>query len=253
MIADDGGAVLCRRQSAGAKRQVASGAYLHVIHTGHHRRPRIIHVGPATPDPFLTAMADACHAHAKAAGLLPQLASTLGVSADALDAMDAGWSRWENAWTWPMRNAAGDVVGIRLRGRGKAKWAVAGGHEGLFFCPAMAISENLIIVEGASDVAAILSIGISAVIGRPSASGGGDQLVALARQWRPKNILVLSDADDVGARTAECLAARLRGIAAVRVHPPPAGIKDAREWILRGAQAADVLGLFLGLNNAKRI
>jgi hypothetical protein len=53
--------------------------------------------------------------------------------ANALRALTVGWSPDHRATTWPLRDADGAVVGVRLRdpttGR---KWSVRGGREGLF-------------------------------------------------------------------------------------------------------------------------
>ena len=44
-----------------------------------------------------------------------KLATALGVSIGSLMRLGVGWSPKHRAWSFPMSNAAGDTVGIRLR------------------------------------------------------------------------------------------------------------------------------------------
>ncbi len=112
---------------------------------------------------------------------LGKLAVALGVSSDSLTRLGVGWSAKHRAWTFPMSNAAGDVLGIRLRLSNGKKISVKGGHEGLFIPEGIDAHGLLLIAEGPTDTAALLDLGFSAV-GRPSCSGGVWLLTELVQQ-----------------------------------------------------------------------
>jgi hypothetical protein len=172
-----------------------------------------------------------------------RLAKSLGVSVPSLNRLDIGWLAKHRAWAFPMRSAAGDVLGIRLRLPGGKKLSIKGGKEGLFL-PSLATDHSplttLLIAEGPTDTAALLDLGFDAV-GRPSCTGGVKLLVELVRNLKPSGVVIVADADPPGQRGAEALAAVLVAYSqAVRIIAPPSGIKDAREWKRSGATAADV-------------
>jgi hypothetical protein len=172
-------------------------------------------------------------------GALEHCAGLLGLPSDALVRLGVGWSPTHQATAWPMRDADGRVIGIRLRCPFTAqKWALAGSRAGLIFDPeAMrerAPGGRLWIVEGPTDTAALLSIGLE-VVGAPSAGGSTELLVALARRIRPEEIVILADRDEAGQRGAVRLRDALVIVAPVRIVTPPHGIKDARAWVCSGA------------------
>jgi hypothetical protein len=192
--------------------------------------------------------------------LLDALADALGVTAESLnrlgvglaldDGRDGGTDAGDVArlnlaaatWAFPMKLGRGDVVGIRLRAGNGRKWSVAGGREGLFIpadlpkCPA-----PLLIAEGPTDTAALLSMGLSA-IGRPSCTGAVSQTVRLVQRLSPRSIAIVADADAPGRRGAHALGVVLAVYTpSVRIIEPPAGIKDVRAWRQQGATAADLM------------
>jgi phage/plasmid primase-like uncharacterized protein len=122
-----------------------------------------------------------------------------------------------------MRDATGKIVGIRRRLPDGKKLSVKGGHEGLFTPIDLNGQSPLIVCEGASDTAALLSLGLMAV-GRPSCSGGVGFLRTLCEHRR---VIIVADNDLPGIRGANELKVRL---ADATVVIPPAGVKDAREW-----------------------
>ncbi len=63
---------------------------------------------------------------------LDRIAAELGLSARSLRQLSVGWLSGRRAWSFPMRNAAGEIRGIRLRYPNGKKLAVRGGKEGLF-------------------------------------------------------------------------------------------------------------------------
>jgi hypothetical protein len=186
---------------------------------------------------------------------LARLAAGLGVSAESLGRLGVGWSARHRAWTFPMVDVDGHVLGIRLRCPGGKKLSVRGGREGLFIpsvtpepsppapLPHRGEGRLLLVCEGPTDTAALLDLGFSAV-GRPSCLGGVKLLVELVQRVKPADVVIVGDRDAPGQRGAESLAAVLVAYCpALRIIAPPAGIKDAREWRRRGATRADVQSL----------
>ena len=165
-------------------------------------------------------------------------AGLLGLPSDPLVRLSVGWSPFHQASTWPMRDADGNVIGIRLRcPKSSRKWAVTGSKAGLIYDPNSMRERGggrLWVVEGPTDTAALLSIGIDAV-GVPSAGGSCDLLVDLARRMRPEQLVIVADADDAGRHGAERIRDAVVIVAPVRMINTPGGIKDARAWVCAGA------------------
>jgi hypothetical protein len=192
-------------------------------------------------DGSIERLAERCRQAARPEALT-RLADGLGLSAESLRRLGVGWfNRYGGCWSFPMRSASGQAVGIRLRRPDGRKLTARGGHDGLFLPEGLADGGRLLVTEGPTDCAALLDLGFHAV-GRPSCTGGIKLLVELVGQQRPAELVVVADGDGPGQRGAEALAAVLVAYAAaVRVIAPPVGIKDAREWRRRGATAVDVL------------
>jgi len=189
--------------------------------------------------------------------LLDGLADELGVTSDSLLrlgaglALDNGQNRFADAgdvvrlipatacFSFPMKDAGGDVVGIRLRQAGR-KWSVSGGREGLFFSLDLRPGGRLMVTEGPTDCAALLDLGYAAV-GRPSCSGGVKLLVDLIRRIKPDELIIVADADEPGQRGAATLASvAALYVPKLRIIQPPPGIKDARAWKNAGATATEI-------------
>jgi hypothetical protein len=173
------------------------------------------------------------------------IARSLGVTADALRRLGVGWCKNQQMTTWPMRDASGKIIGLRLRDPNTgAKRSVQGSAAGLFFdadgIANIPSQSQVWIAEGASDTAALLSIGLDAV-GIPSAKSGGDLLLALGHRIRPSEWIIVADGDGPGLESARLLRSELVIVAGVRIIVPPSGIKDAREWINRGASRDDLI------------
>jgi phage/plasmid primase-like uncharacterized protein len=166
---------------------------------------------------------------------LCRAADLLGLPADPLVRLRAGWAEPHRATSWPMRDAAGRVVGVRLRCPETAKkWAVTGSRAGLFIPAGLACEgRRLFVAEGPTDTAALLSIDLPAV-GVPSAGGAADLLARLVRDRAPSDLVVLADADGPGRDGAERLAEALLPVRPVRVLSPSDGAKDARAWVVQG-------------------
>lgn len=173
---------------------------------------------------------------------LPGLAKRLGVDMDTLQALGAAWAESHHAWAFPMCDAWGNVIGIRLRNDQGQKWAVKGSHQGIFL-PNVPHGNMLFVCEGPTDTAAILTLGAYAV-GRPSCNGGALEIRALCRRLRITKVVILADHDQPGQEGAHRFAAQL--LTRWTIWTPPA--KDAREWLNLGGTAELLLDHIESLN-----
>lgn len=217
------------------------------------------------------------HLRALGGGHLARLAARLGVRAGELAAIAVGhdtsrfgyrlvlnadtesgidWERYPiegEGWCFPERDAAGAVVGLKFRllqpgGKDLQRYEETS-SPGLCYPDGWeARLGPVFIVEGGSDTAALLTMGLC-VIGRPDSKGGLDILVELlARVPHGRPIVVLGENDgrldekeewrhpgrDGAIHIAEGLARRLGR--PVMWSMPPSG-KDARDWLI--AQGVD--------------
>jgi hypothetical protein len=165
---------------------------------------------------------------------LDELVRSLGSSVDSLTALRIGWSVHHRAWSFPMTDAAGKVVGIRLRRPNGAKFSVTGGKEGLFLPTDDTTDNAMLICEGATDTAALLDMGFSNVVGRPSCSGGVKFVVDLVQLRMPAEVVIVADADKAGQRGAENLASVLVAYTKLVRVVVPKQFKDVREFFKAG-------------------
>jgi hypothetical protein len=128
-----------------------------------------------------------------------ELAKSLGVDVEALRRLGVGWTH-RHGWTVPERDATGKVIGINDRRANGAKKRRAGGAMGLTFDPQSWMTSAtepgfVFLVEGASDTAAMMSMGLS-VVGRPSNTGGVELLAMLLRSVpKESRIVVVGERD----------------------------------------------------------
>lgn len=163
--------------------------------------------------------------------IIEGLSKHWGATTESLLAIGA--QRNGQAWHFPERNAQGEVIGTARRFDNGRKGFVAGGHRGLTLgWPldpyAGTMAENpVLVVEGPSDTAIGMDLGF-VTVGRPSALGGLEHLLALLRGL---HVVVIGENDDAGRRGAEKIARGLvRVCASVRVVYPPDCAKDLRAW-----------------------
>ncbi|TWU07755.1 toprim domain-containing protein [Stieleria varia] len=176
-----------------------------------------------------------------------QLAASLGVTTQSLDHLRVGLDQSTGASTWPMRDADGNVIGVRMRDwrRTGQKWSLIGSHSGLFFHrvrPNDVPRGRLFIVEGASDTAAALSMGLWA-IGRASCSSSSRFVLDYVRRHTPEKITLIADNDEAGIGGARRLATQIqhRGHR-VEILIPPSEYSDLRQWHWHGADRDLVIG-----------
>lgn len=237
-VAPDRSAARCKRVASDHPCPGEDGdAWLHVIH---ELRP----ARRANPLPMLPPLrrdlerlADDYRTNATPTWI-ERNAEGLGVAREALVALGVGRDPSGNL-AFPMVNAAHQVVGIRIRTPQGQKFAVRGGHEGVFLPRRAATTDGILLFpEGPTCSAAVLTLGFEAV-GRPSCSGGVRYCTELARL---RECVVVADADAPGQRGAMTLVTSLVAVAkSVRILTPP--MKDMRDWLKAGATHADVADL----------
>lgn len=159
--------------------------------------------------------------------LLDGFGIALGVDTDSLRAIGCAWSN-VNAWAFPMRDQLGKVIGIRLRNNQGEKWAVKGSKAGLFIPSDYAHAQDGIcyLVEGPTDLAAAMTIGLNA-IGRAACLGQEQMILDYVRRKRVERLVIVTDNDDPGIRGAEKLQSMLPILSCIWI--PPA--KDVREFV----------------------
>ncbi|MCA9312357.1 MAG: hypothetical protein KDA21_14180, partial [Phycisphaerales bacterium] len=183
---------------------------------------------------------------------LRQLAEDLGVTEESLHAIGCGWatredlrrlkaggSGWEEqypdgAFAFPERDGHGTVVGISFRAADGRKGFTRGGKRGLTVPDDLPADGEVYVVEGASDVAAGLTVGMP-VIGRPSASAGAEDLAMLLEGY---DVFVVAERDGDEERSPGLEGAlrvqrvmREQGAESVEVVRMPAAFKDLRTWL----------------------
>lgn len=160
------------------------------------------------------------------------LAMSLGVEAESLRLIGCAWNG--RAWAFPMKNADGEMIGIRLRDGEGNKWAVKGSKQGLFSsefgCEAIAY-----VVEGPTDTAAALTLGLSA-IGRPSCLGCESEILKYVQKQKVRRVVIIADNDTPGLNGANKLQSVLR-VPSVIVTLP---CKDLREFVGLGGTANQI-------------
>jgi hypothetical protein len=186
---------------------------------------------------------------------LTLMAGMLGVHPESLRKLEVGYvpeSEDEDGhWLFPQKDGAGNIVGLMRRYPNGKKKHMTGSKSGLVYeSPKMAL-ETLLIVEGASDVAAALTMGLNA-IGRPSNIGGADLLADFLANFdhervaREFVVVILGENDFrvdeqhpqglwPGRDGAVHVARQLAKYTGRRIAwgMPPEGVKDLREWLWR--------------------
>jgi hypothetical protein len=190
---------------------------------------------------------------------LALLSNSLGVSVPSLRRVGAArylscpsWYPPCDAWSFPMKNPSGDVIGLRVRNDAAEKRSAKGSNNGLFL-PEGGLGDEcgqVFVCEGPTGLAAMLDMNLESV-GRPSCSAYVDETVVLLTG---RDVVILADYDEPKKRPdetvffpgrdgAEALANALhRKASRVRVMFPLAG-KDSRDWLHAGASGAVLLAV----------
>jgi hypothetical protein len=231
LISPDGTAAICARVES--NRRIGDAGYYHrLINTA--CPVHAVHIKEKPVNPIeMHELAVRYHA-AMTAELYATLSDNLCVSADSLKRLKAGTDG--RAYTFPMKNAAGHIIGIRRRFDDGVKVCVRGSMNGLFIPDGLTGTDTLIIVEGNTDCAAALDFGYDA-IGRPNCNSLINETIRFVRKHNYVRIVVIPDNDikfdgtnpglTGGYRLAERLRLHCRD---VRVVLPPAEYNDLRCW-----------------------
>jgi hypothetical protein len=161
---------------------------------------------------------------------LAMLADNLGVTIRSLEEMECQVAGgYVSTWAFPMKDGYGNYIGIRLRNLAAQKWAVTGSQAGIFV-PKVTPQKRMLVVEGPTDCAAGLTLGIYTV-GRPSCSGGVTHIVDHVRKQKIiREVVIAADNDTPGIKGATDLQKWLPVPSCVMLLPT----KDLREFIKFG-------------------
>jgi hypothetical protein len=250
-ISADGQVAHCMRVESG--KAVASGGWMHRVSDP---VPMPVPKAPTKLDAAdVTAMAAKMYRGKLAPEMRERLAEKLGVSANALSFMLVGIG-WDYDGTefasFPSRGDDGKVIGITRRYMDGAKKTMAGTKNGVFFGRvSLSPGETLLIVEGASDVAALTMHGLPS-LGRPS-NVGGVEIIKAMMNGKPelRRAIVVGENDDKAALCrfgcsgcAKCWPGRYGASrvafqlkCAWRMVPRP--YKDVRDWANKDANFRD--------------
>ncbi len=172
-----------------------------------------------------------------------KLAEAWGVSQESLRRIGIGFDTSTSAYTFPMKNWQGDVVGIRKRSFKEIhqKYAAKDSTQGLFIPEGVTPGNLQIISEGESDVAAALSADFQA-IGVPGTGAVIDDVIGFAVQSPVACPCIIGDNDAAGENGAEKLAnSLLAADIPCRVLIPPEPYSDMRDWVSKGHLTSDTL------------
>jgi hypothetical protein len=165
---------------------------------------------------------------------LDGFAMSLGVDTDALRAIGCAWAQRYHAWAFPMKDVTGKIIGIRLRNDSEQKWSVKGSKSGLFIPNEylFGFEGTLYIVEGPTDLAAAMTLGLFA-IGRAACLGQEDMLLQYIRAHKVRRVMIVTDNDESGLRGAVKLQNVLRIPNCLWV-PPTKDIREFMVWTAPG-------------------
>ncbi|MDI9431683.1 MAG: hypothetical protein QM570_08190 [Planctomycetota bacterium] len=249
LVAADGSAAICQRVEAGSLKKCGDAGFLHILvdrHDGHDRHRRgvrwrhvaKISLGQDASGPDFGRLSAKYQSQLTGEGF-EALTRSLGLSRGGLLRLWVGWDG--RAYTFPMSDASGEVIGIRRRFPNGKKASIGGSKNGLFIPTDLRRDGPLLICEGPTDTAAALDVGFDA-IGRPNCNS----LIAMtvrAAQGRDE-IAVIADNDAAGRTGANRLANALAlCCSCVRVIHPPDGVKDLRQWRGTGLTSETLQGM----------
>ena len=247
-ISADGQVAACWHVSKGMFKEI-KGCYFHHLNAAM----------PPQPHPRVCAQAIPCRnwdnlINAAETSLDDAAATThakaLHVEPNALRALHCGVyasKAAEGVLGFPMRDSGGKYIGVRLRAADGAKWCITGSRNGLFCAdPGPYESGHCFVVEGGTNLAALLTIGLWGV-GRPSNNSGHEFLLGYLRPVK-RRIVIIRDRDTKPVAIqntlhgAYLLAQTLLDMRKeVKIVTTPT--KDVRDWIASSANATHVFML----------
>lgn len=246
LVAKDGTDAICPRTWSAKEIKGRDGQFVGY----YHKLDGSVSVPPPPPKPQkqrqidnFSVYASECH---KRFDMPELLAKSLGVGTKSLVRLEVGIDG--ATYTFPMRDGEGNIIGIHLRSPMGRKWAVPGSKNGLFIPHGVyqGSTERLYIVEGPTDCAALLDLGLNA-IGRAACMGQESMVNQFLR--RRREVVIIADNDeshqrpdgswfnpgmDGARRLADAILPRCLRLCIIQ----PVGCKDVREWRKKGLTAA---------------
>ncbi len=218
-------------------RAAANGGYLHPIGEFKPQAEKLVQFSARKPSINATALV---REWKKACPTRDITILALCLSAWSLRELGVCWAPPHSAWAFPMTDAYGSTVGIRLRGDDGRKWAVRGSRQGMFMGRGGA-QETVWVTEGPTDAAAGLELGLF-TIGRPSCRGCINDICTAIRRADSRRAVILSDNDSPGHDGALQLADSLHIPSAVVCCPA----KDLRRFVTQGGTSVMLEALLTG-------
>lgn len=248
LVSGDGNAAICPRIDQGSIKNLGAAGYLHLLNDQYQYSPQLISSSPSLPPlpktpkkrstAELTRELESYQHYAERGRILLQ--EQLGLDPTVLQRLEVGYCPLQKTWFFPERDADKNVIGIQRRLHNHAKRRLKGSSAGLTYSNDWDTGRGpLLLVEGGSDVAAGMMLGIS-VIGRPSNRGGCALLGKMLQLFQEeRDIIVLGERDqkesglwpgkEGAIHTATELAKRL--LRPVQWALPPDNAKDLRAWV----------------------
>jgi len=250
LFAEEGSTAICQRVEKGSVKKCGDAGWLHILTDGpmgHRRRSQrgfSVKLGNNRPGRDFMASQQQ-YSRQITSQQVNTLSQQLGVSSQSLKRLNVGWDG--EAYTFPMSNAQGRIIGIRRRFPNGRKTSLIGSETGLFVPTGLADDNLLLICEGPTDCAAALDLGFAA-IGRPSCNTGAKMVSKFAFG---QEVVIIADNDTPGRKGAEALAKKLvLYCKSVRVVYPSDKHKDLRQWKQNGLTRKD---LQTAINESKQI
>ena len=241
MYSSDGTAAICTRISEGSIKKCKNDAgWLHKLKDDFKPKP----VRKKRPVQINWDVLQKCYSNLNNK---PDWPDDIGVRAWVLHVMNIG--KDGEAFTFPVRNAEDEIIGISRRFPDGRKGMVKGSQVGIFI-PRLNWDnlETLFICEGVSDTATALDIGLRA-IGRLNCGTGKDHIIKFCAKKRPQRIGIIADNDEAGIRGAKLLGREIcHGyklftipMPDLKVVIPPDDIGDFRAWRADGLTVEKLL------------
>jgi hypothetical protein len=230
VVCDDESAAICMRVES--DRPTKSGGWIHrLTRVGwqrDHLQRRPVKSAKRTTYTDLSDLSDRMQSQCTD-DFVAALSGQLSVSTESLRLLGVGWSVERRCYSFPMFRNDGSVSGIRYRTIEGNKFTEPGGKEGVFGDLRLIEPSRMIIVEGASDVAALYTIGFMSVIGRANCVANVHQIVSMVRRRCIERVVIIPDSDAVGTAGAEVL--RVALTIPNEIVRLPGGVKDVRAAI----------------------
>lgn len=242
-VSFDRSAVICPRIEEGSKKYIEGSGYLHILKETDDWKKELGKAEKKQLPEHNEVLAIMARKLARSISVenVVCLAERLDVSVASLKRLHVGYSKPQDAYSFPMQRAGNRLLGVRFRNMQAKKWSLKGSKQGLFIPSGLTGKGGLVICEGPTDTAALLDMGFDAV-GRPSCIGGTELIKEVVAD---RHVAIMADFDGPGLEGANRLESALRLCCeSVTVAIPPA--KDARSFVQEGATRQDFLELIRG-------